>query len=66
MEGAEHLGRGEAGGGGGPQSGGPAQLHTPGPGPADGRGEERARGPLADAVVICLTSRDVMRRDGRF
>lgn len=42
MEGAQHLGRGEAGGRGGPQSGGAAQLHTSGPGPAAGRGESQA------------------------
>lgn len=60
VEGAEHLGRGEAGGGGGPQPGGPAQLHTPGPGPASGRGEGH-RGPLADAGCcdLCCSSGDV-------
>lgn len=46
MEGAEHLGRGEAGGGRGPQSGGPAQLHTPGPGPAAAGGEEEEEGAM--------------------
>lgn len=33
------MGRGEAGGGRGPQPGGSAQLHTPGPGPAAAGGE---------------------------
>lgn len=41
VEGAEHLGRCEAGGGRGPQSGGPAQLHSPGPGPTAAGGERK-------------------------
>lgn len=39
VEGAEHMGRSEAGGGRGPQPGGSAQPHTPGPGPAAAGGE---------------------------
>lgn len=39
VEGSEHLGRGEAGGVGGPEPGGSAQLHAPGPGPAAAGGE---------------------------
>lgn len=47
VEGAEHLGRGEAGGGGGPQPGGPAQPHTLGPGPAATGGELEEAGGVA-------------------
>lgn len=68
MEGAEHLGRGEAGGGRGPQPGGPAQLHTSGPRPAAAGGEKPGevagmgreagmrgdRGPVDDAVCCVV------------
>lgn len=44
MEGAEHLGWCEAGGGRGPQPGGPAQLHSPGPRPTAAGGEKGVMG----------------------
>lgn len=56
MEGAEHLGRGEAGGGPGSQPGGPAQLHTPGPGSAADGGEEEEEAEIHQLlrdVVLC-------------
>lgn len=57
VAGSQHLGRRPAGGGGGPQSGGAAQLNTPGPGPAaaggePGRGRTWRRRPGGEAPEV--------------